>query len=735
MLKRAAEGPAEGEPTQKAPGVAGNSGARAETVDNPIPRLFKTQTLTFHFTQRTWEEVGPGEMLYLPTCTSPCYMFDNSHLNILKKYLPQCSTFQFHGINAKISNILMLQDEIKTESGTPKDVTAYTQACYLLHYNPTRTHNWFKLGCSTDCGETQKYLTLDMSHKLECNLISQMKKLNNYTNFEQLTINPAKPYFAGGWNGGKATLIGLETEGDENFGSGKYKVQENYFSPEVNQPLREFSCNYHGLDPHIPLNTHPSMVRNLDKWTLHKYGDSFDININTNVDNLNLINVPSNHIMPDYQTIHNTIAPLQPKDKMMAYSIFVYPSRNRPYFTRKDNLSFISPVESKNNNGHLSHHFITMPPIKKNDGSLIKQRASFLLEQSCSMTMQFPEYTSDPDSIANMIGQSNGVVLRSGLFDIQPEVEKQKTPVEPPTKEIWDPQRDADREKYLGIFKKKYTPKDWNDQSGESIVGQVRSTVSRVITDANSFVSFCKQIGSVCPVIDFTKIPPGGYAPYDHIWKYKVSTPKQTDKIQHNMMLMKYEKRPQEYFMYLLYEFIKFLRENYISDPVDTKYIKYHFPDMRGIKSWAAADTLSELFIQWTKPTLEGPMNDVCIEEWVEINNIYEIESTAYMWDYNEQEDWGKSRSFRGAIQALKVPVAPIRFPIERWVQFLNKINIELAPPQPAVNKYVEKYNRCIEDQIDEKLPRRKIKVPIFAENELAPTIITPDTVTNLFYV
>lgn len=755
MSKRSADGPGEGEPPQKAPGVTGNSGARAETVSNPIPRLFKTQTLTFHFTQRTWEEVGPGELLYLPSCSSPVWLFDAPARAILSKYVDSASIYQINEIKNRVSNILMLQDEIQVQGGTPKEVSAYTQACYLIHYNPKRIQNWFKLGITDDCGKTQKMLKVNLKFDPQCSQVSQfikvgVEKENMYTNFEHLTINPAKPYIMGGYDEDKVTLTKPPSEEEEGKWDQKYTLEQNYFSPNPANPMRVFSCNYQGTDPHIPINTHPTMARNLDSWKLYKYGEEFTLPVRTNLEGLPLINTGLNAFTQEFEKI-NPIAPMEKTTQYMASTQMIYPSRNRPYFTRKDNLSHITPLECKNNSGRLQHHFITMPPIKKNDGSLIKQRASFLFEQSVSVTMQFPEYTSDPGSIQNMIGQSNGVLLRPGIFDIQPYVDPSgKSPIEPPPmKEIWDPKRDAERESIATRCKRFFTARDYKQEIiNTDMLGKIALYAKTIFKDASEFASFCKKFQTLCDLLPRTDdvLPPERSGPYqDPKWveKYgfKVYYDPMTDDELANMVADKNKVITRYGFGFLFNSFLHMQSATYKF--TEERRANSNIITVRISDSWES-DTvhnyLAKRLQEIAEPTVAAALDEQCRDDWVK---FYFNDKPMNFWQKGNngkgEEYWEASAEYYMHTLINKYEISQktdhFYFSINSWIKHLQYNNIF---PVPLNNTIMDRWailiNNKIDEVIEEELPRIKIKVPA-TDVQRAAKIMPVDYNTELFFV
>lgn len=447
MLKRAAESESDEGPAAKqaAGGAKGSAaGMRADQVTNPIPRLFKQNSITIHISQRTFEEVGPGELKWFPVCQYWAAMFDQFHKNQWNNYIEHCCTFTISDPKVRISNILMLQDEQKTESGTPRDVSIFTQACYLMLITPTRQNNWFRLGNTDDNMDSQKYLEYKPFAYSDGKIISQLVNMDNYTDFERLVINPCKPDIYSGWNPNsmKATKeLDIQNDGKEyeensinpdkdklDF-SKDYHIENAYIYPG-SKYYAAFSSSVNPREPAVPMKKHTTYMRNLDKISLFKYGDSIEFNINTNMDGIPLLNANVNFPFPQ---LHHILTPQATTADTTAYTAPCYPSPNRPFFYRGDNFESIKAIEANKALKPLSHHFLTMPPIKKNDGTLIKQRCSFILEQSVTVTFHFPETTHE-DDYQYMNAQRDGILLRPALIKLKRfEKDDKRTPTPPPS--------------------------------------------------------------------------------------------------------------------------------------------------------------------------------------------------------------------------------------------------------------------------------------------------------------
>lgn len=414
MMKRACEDSSCSEAKKSAgsggmlKGMPGNSDDKVD----PIPRNLKLQEITLHFTQRTWEEIGPGQLKYLPLCYTPYYMFDEAMKAQLAKFKDLWATAYYHTPKARLSNIIMLQDDLINQGGTPLETTAFTQACYMLKYTPTKQAQYFKLANIDDCN-TGKYTDLhyDLSTTQCGRDYKQLISLGNYKDFEQLAIMTARPNINAGFIPRDVIHWGAPTVADH--------ITNTYIPPNPQAgAFMDISCNlqpyniYGNHDPnYIDSLKQVTWARNLDKITLHKYGDVVDFDITTNLEGVPLLNHRYNDLMTRETVVEDTVN----KNKFTYYTEFLWPGVNRPYYTRKDNLSSITPYETTKHFKPLSHTFLTMPPIRKANGALLKQRASFLLEQSFSVTFHTTESIWG-DGGEKILNQHDGCVIRPAIY-------------------------------------------------------------------------------------------------------------------------------------------------------------------------------------------------------------------------------------------------------------------------------------------------------------------------------
>lgn len=401
-MKRAAESSSADAPVAK----VGKGAPSPDSGTEPIPRPLKLQTITLHFTQRTWEEIGPGELKYLPLSQSPYYMFDSAMLEQLKKFKGIWSSAFYSTPKVRFSNLLMLQDDLINQGGTPMETTAFTQACYMLCYRPTRQTQYFSLANIKNCAGTEYETMLYNLTGTKCgDNYSQLINITNYEDFEKLAILPSKLDLYAGY---------IPTDIIEKVEHGDSNIANTFFPPNNSDPrFAKYSANMQPIDPPlIKPNKHITWCRNLDKISLHKYGDTFEMDITTNLDGVPLLNHPSNDF-----TLRETDVMTVNKNTYKYGVEWLWPSNNRPYYSRRDNLSNISALESTKTMKPLSHTFLTMPPIRKANGALLKQRCSFLMEQTFSVTFHSTESIFGEGSGEEyVLNQNDGVIVRPAIY-------------------------------------------------------------------------------------------------------------------------------------------------------------------------------------------------------------------------------------------------------------------------------------------------------------------------------
>nr|QTE03899.1 MAG: VP1 [Phylloscopus fuscatus densovirus] len=393
---------------------ATDEGGAAEPPTQPIPRNLPQKSVTLHFTNRTWEEFAPGVLYYDPVCQNPFYMMDLNMIKQFMKFRGLWETMEISTPVAKLSNLIFLQDDLRVQSNTPTDATAFTQVCYLMHYNPAAQTEYFRLDDVMQYGNNTVTKPLTYNLLSGQNTKSQFIKVGetSFTDFENLAIIPAKINETAGWVPGKA------------FADAKnnYNIDDPYIppSPITQEPFYTLSKKYSAnmnVDPddhyYMEPNTHLLWARNQDKVCFYKYGDTIELPKTTNLEGVQLMNTRANDFTNQYSeavSIGGT--------RVEYLTEFLYPGNNRPFKCRCTNLDPYLGC-SLHNKGFkpLQHHFIMMPPIRKPNGALLGQRCSALMEQSMSVTFHFHESTfATGEDQTNMMAQKHGAVIRRAIY-------------------------------------------------------------------------------------------------------------------------------------------------------------------------------------------------------------------------------------------------------------------------------------------------------------------------------
>ena len=389
----------------------------AEEKTDPIPRLLPTQSITLNFTQRSWEECGPGELLYLPLCQNPKYMFDLAMTKQFNKFANTWETMEIHRPHARISNLIMLQDDLRVQSNTPTDATAFTQVVYLLKFCPQGEKQYFKLTHHPNNENMEENTTL--TYKIRPKpasgdkLSSQLIRIQGFQNFEQLGVSGAKAN----------TWAGFQPGGSLSYNNSREKILKNaYIPPTVVGQMGFAGANLYPSDNYDDTFIQPgfnlTMAKNQDHISFYKYGDVIDIPIITNLDGLQLANINVNAFLDEYLITTED----SKKNKAVYNTEWCYPGRNRPFLCRSSYYAGnVDPVLHGKELKPLEHCFLAMPPIKKPNGALLGQRCSFLLEQSVSITFNFGqahffEGGDETRENAQQVSQDNAVIIRRNIY-------------------------------------------------------------------------------------------------------------------------------------------------------------------------------------------------------------------------------------------------------------------------------------------------------------------------------
>nr|QTE03836.1 MAG: VP4 [Periparus ater densovirus] len=407
MFKRGSEG--------GAPAGKGGPGTQAEEKTDPIPRHIPLNSVTLNFVQRGWTNVAPGRLYYAVGGQTPKYLFDDTNINLFNKFKPLYYTMQLHPHKLKISNLIMLQDDLRVQSNTPTDATAFTQVNYLMQYCPKGMKQYFKLGVGKDATEFKNltYKLTDATPK------SPFIEIKNYQSFDTVNIVPAKANLHAGFIPGS------------NLSLNNGVVQDVYAAPNTQAlPFQKVSGNMAPKDDETTFYKNGNVITravNQDKISFYKYGDTIEHTFHNNLEGVHLANTLENRFLEDQ--IIEIPNPADPKQTLMYATEFAYPSRNRPFFCRSDYYSNnLNAVMQGKKFKPLTHYFYSMPPLTKPDGALLGQRCAIFCEQEMQVTFHFTQGTfgtNDDDELQSH--QDDAVIVRRNFYPT-PQVKTENAP-------------------------------------------------------------------------------------------------------------------------------------------------------------------------------------------------------------------------------------------------------------------------------------------------------------------
>lgn len=369
-----------------------------------IPRHLPLQHIELNFVQRTWQEFAPGELYYVPTCQTIKYMFDEAMHKQLAKFKGLWHTMEIISPKVEFKNLIMLQDDLRVQSNTPTDATAFTQVVYLLKFCPRGQSEYFKL-VKVDKDDMKKVTNLsynlDLSNKVNDKQLVKIQ--GGFDLFDTLGVIPAKANSTAGFVPYAPVSVDPTT----------FKIREAYIAPNTSTTeLRQVACN---LDPEDnktnylnPTNV-ITLARNQDHIEFYKYGDSFSIPIKTNLDNVKLINIKQNDFTEDLPI---TV------EKNTYQTEWIYPGYNRPPISRADYFDVnTNPITRGKSGSGLEHSFICMPPILKPNGAPLGQRCSCTMEQSVTIRFDMTQAVfQDESTDAQQMAQKDAVILRRAIY-------------------------------------------------------------------------------------------------------------------------------------------------------------------------------------------------------------------------------------------------------------------------------------------------------------------------------
>lgn len=505
------------------------------------------------------------------------------------------------------------------------------------------------------------------------------------------------------------------------------------------------------------MGKHTTYARNLDKIVLHKSGDSFGFHVNTNLEGKHMMKHEANS--PFGNIFKRTSFNGKAKGTDV-YSVFCYPSSNRPFYGRQDNFDLTGPVTGNKDIGSLTHHFLTMPPIKKGDGTLIKQRCSFILEQTMSMTFHFPETVTE-DEAENLTHQKDAIILRPAIVKIK-QPKTGNTPTPPSAWNDWV--REALREaiqlkgfldfpvsptqinwiaNYLGNRVPNADP-NWKPiarigqicgiygfepacSNVDNILKEIRGNLPAQIDWGGSIPIGAPQAGTPPPPIEdveeiagkiLPKIEPT-YAP-----KFKPLTTKEYEEMIVNGDI---GNRKAALFGTLFWNFCWYLVDNGLHEIPHPSY-DHRVPDsvlnMSGLKQSAE---IGKLLVEWGQSTLDAMYNNQCSAVIV---RIFPEKVSMGCWnrDYIGAPNWDTVYTCN-LKSLLPSSGAPLDFSLQTWYEWLYWVGITPMPSYLALNKLQTMYNKCIKDALEKQYPRLPLteeQIKKAQDNGLIPKDVVP---------
>lgn len=396
------------------PGAKKGAASNSDGKTDPIPRPLYEQSVTLTFKRLTWETIAPQELKYLPLCMTPKYMLTPADQVKIKRFeSTMWSTMTIEKVQARATNLVMLQDDLRVQSNTPTDATAFTQVIYLIHYCPKMTPLYFKLENNMKESALEGNTISYNFNQLRDTIQPQLITLNNYEDFSKLLLVPARVNETAGFVP-KQNITLKGGTGDD-----KYSILDTYIAPNTNTSLRKYSCNLQ------PENSKGALISNfvqplgstmkasdLNGMHFYKYGDTIDLPITTNLHGVKLMNVEQNAF---YNTYFETIQ--DGTDSVNYATEFIWPGRNRPFYSRHDNLSIdVDVISSAKRMLPLQHHFFSMPPIYKPNGALLGQRCNLTLEQELIIKFHTTESFHTDELADDVLAQSDAVVVRPAVY-------------------------------------------------------------------------------------------------------------------------------------------------------------------------------------------------------------------------------------------------------------------------------------------------------------------------------
>ncbi|XP_046391510.1 uncharacterized protein LOC124159636 [Ischnura elegans] len=369
-------------------GNSGQHGIPEGESESPMERPIPFNHVTFTFRQRSWEEIDCS-LKTLPLTIALHSMLDDEMIDVISNVLPTCLGFRIHKPMVKISNFIVLTDEITVRSNSPTEMSSFVQQSKIIHFMPKHTVTTGYTITNTDSASKVKMDDL-LKQKKDNFLVS----LPNTENFEKLNIHCiSHPIHANLLNNderyqgyilndvdyGAHDLLAAATTEEE-----KEWLNCRYYYGIVDETGTVSAMTDNWETKQMTVNS----CRNRDKIEILGAGDIIEFEVETNCEGdmlyPDLINTRTPGIFNTFQ-----LKGIEKKSQLTTIKrgYTPWPSSFNPKLYRRNAALGSQWLFAKYK--PLQHHFFTMVPIKKNNGSLMKTRASCMMEQSFQVTFVF----------------------------------------------------------------------------------------------------------------------------------------------------------------------------------------------------------------------------------------------------------------------------------------------------------------------------------------------------------
>nr|DAC81434.1 TPA_asm: VP [Tasmanian devil feces monodnaparvovirus 2] len=430
-LKRKSEEPHVG---TKYTAVAGSSAAEKQASgdggeggadESPIPRGPSTKSLCMCFYQRSWEEISSQKLSYLPQSLTPLSFFDGQQLQIIDKMLDAGFLFEIEHMGIKISNFIVLNDQLAASGDTPQEISSVVQRAKIVQFTPN-----IPMTTAFQIYDKQKRLSYKIDEQEQPNRdyfrhadITSFENLeikgmpsmivNKNTNFQGGLSNSNiydvsnyrdfigeggastaddEPYYTQNYSERYGPYLGLEKHPREMFHNDKGKP---IWRNALGALIGIFDSGESYRNSEIPTITY---VKNQHGFSILSPSDVIKKEINTNMKG-KVIEKTMHTITNDELTHHHLFTHrgvVADGTGNLHTTIPVYPSTLNPLIKKEE---FIRGARAYSHKPKpIQHMFFTMIPINEANGAVMKQRANCFFEQKMVIKFYYNEMVDVMDS-------------------------------------------------------------------------------------------------------------------------------------------------------------------------------------------------------------------------------------------------------------------------------------------------------------------------------------------------